>query len=262
MSYIEFNHVSFGYPSKKGYEEILRDFSLKIEKGEFLVVIGQSGCGKSTLLSLLEGLILPQKGSITIDGKEVTGPDLRKSVIFQHDSLFPWMTVEKNVRFGIRQARPGISRREEKEQAYQALLRVGMEKEGSKYPGELSGGMQQRTAIARTFAMDSDIFLMDEPFGAVDPRRRTMLQELLVSLWQKRKEEGMPKTVVFVTHDIDEAVFLGDRILYLRKKGQYEEVRVPLQRPRKIGELTVSQCFCSFRKIIAELFEEEGGVTE
>lgn len=247
MSYIEFDNVSFGY----GQENVIENFSLKVKKGEFLVLIGPSGCGKSTLLSLAAGLRLPKEGSITIDGRNVEGPSLCTSVIFQHYSLFPWMTVEKNVRFGIRQSRPGIKRSLEKEIALEALTQVGMEKDLHKYPFQLSGGMQQRTAIARTLAMDSEILLMDEPFGAVDPKRRAQLQELLVSTWQK--------TILFVTHDIDEAVFLADRILYLGRKGQYQELLVPLPRPRQPEKLTGSECFCSFRKKLVELFAQDGG---
>lgn len=261
MSYIEFDHVFFQYPEAKAAEAVIVDFSLKIEKGEFLVLIGQSGCGKSTLLSLLAGLRLADRGSVSIEGETVKGPSLQKSVIFQHYSLFPWMTVEKNVRFGIRQSMPRLSRKEEKELALLALTQVGMEGDAKKYPFELSGGMQQRTAIARTLAMDSDIFLMDEPFGAVDPKRRTQLQELLLSLWEKKKEEGKAKTVVFVTHDIDEAIFLADRIIYLQEKGSYVEIPVPLPRPRRPEELTGSECFCSFRKKLVGLFAMEGGST-
>lgn len=156
MSYIEMNQVSFSYGEKN--EDIIQNFSLHMEKGEFLVIIGPSGCGKSTLLSLLAGLRFPKAGRIMVDGKPVEGPGLDKSVIFQHYSLFPWMTVEENVCFGIRQAHPGVRKKERKMRALEALSQVGMEQDAGKYPCELSGGMQQRTAIARTLAMDSEIF--------------------------------------------------------------------------------------------------------
>ena len=257
MSYIEMDQVSFSYGEKN--ENIIQDFSLQVQKGEFLVIIGPSGCGKSTLLSLLAGLRLPTAGTISINGRSVEGPGLDKSVIFQHYPLFPWMTVEENVCFGIRQAHRGLKRKERKARAIEALTQVGMEQDAAKYPCELSGGMQQRTAIARTLAMDSDIFLMDEPFGAVDPRRRSQLQELLLSVWEGKCREDSPKTIIFVTHDIDEAVSLADRILYLGKNGRREELTVTLKRPRSLQQLAGTECFCSFRKKLVDLFAEEEG---
>ena len=163
--------------------------------------------------------------------------------------------------FGVHQARPGLGRSEERELALAALSQVGMERDRKKYPFELSGGMQQRTAIARTLAMDSEIFMMDEPFGAVDPKRRRQLQELLVEIWQQKAREGKPKTIFFVTHDVDEAIFLADRIVYLDESGCHTELSVPLSRPRNPEELTGSECFCSFRKRLVELFAEKGGET-
>lgn len=251
------NQVSFSYGD--GEKNIIQDFSLQVQKGEFLVIIGPSGCGKSTLLSLLAGLRFPKTGTVTIDGKPVEGPGLDKSMIFQHYSLFPWMTVEENVSFGVRQAHPELRKKEREIRALEALSQVGMEQDARKYPCELSGGMQQRTAIARTLAMDSKIFLMDEPFVAVDPRRRGMLQELLLSIWEKKREDGAEKTVIFVTHDIDEAIFLGDRIFYLGKNGRRKEITVTLKRPRTMQQLAGTECFCSFRKTLVDLFAEEEG---
>lgn len=254
MSYIELNHVSFSYGEKE--EKVIRDFSFHIRKGEFLVVIGPSGCGKSTLLSLLAGLRLPTEGRIAIDGKPLEGPGLDKSIIFQHYSLFPWMTALENVEFGICQAHENLKKKERKARALAALDQVGMKADAGKYPCDLSGGMQQRTAIARTLAMDSQIFLMDEPFGAVDPRRRGQLQELLLSVWEQKRREGAEKTVIFITHDIDEAIFLADRIFYMGK-ARKEEIRIDLDRPRSLQQLTGSACFCSYRKKLSDLFAEE-----
>ncbi|RHE41409.1 ATP-binding cassette domain-containing protein [Blautia obeum] len=260
MSYIQMNQVSFSYGEKNEY--VIKDFSIQVQKGEFLVIIGPSGCGKSTLLSLLAGLRLPEKGTITIDGKPVEGPGLDKSVIFQHYSLFPWMTVEENICFGIRQAHGKLKKKDQKALAMDVLTRVGMEQDAEKYPCELSGGMQQRTAIARTLAMDSEIFLMDEPFGAVDPRRRNQLQELLLSVWEGKRREGAEKTVIFVTHDIDEAISLADRILFMGKNGHKEEMQVNLKRPRMLQQLAGTDCFCSFRKKLVDLFVEAEGEEE
>ena len=146
--------------------------------------------------------------------------------------------------------------------AMDVLTRVGMEQDAEKYPCELSGGMQQRTAIARTLAMDSEIFLMDEPFGAVDPRRRNQLQELLLSVWEGKRREGAEKTVIFVTHDIDEAISLADRILFMGKNGHKEEMQVNLKRPRMLQQLAGTDCFCSFRKKLVDLFVEAEGEEE
>lgn len=254
MSYLTFEQVSFGY----GEETILDQVSFTVEKGEFIVLIGQSGCGKSTLLSMTAGLLAPTAGRILLEGEEITGPTLKSSVIFQHNSLFPWMTVEKNVGFGLKQAKPGLGKQEQRERVKEALAQVGLSEAAGKYPFQLSGGMQQRTAIARTLAMDSSLLLLDEPFAAIDPRRRGELQKLLTALWENGRERGDRKTILFVTHDIDEAILLSDRILYFGGKKLRKEIKVGLKRPRSGEKLAGSGCFCSLRRELMDLFSKEG----
>lgn len=252
-NYLELKNVTFRY----GAEVIVEQLDFAVKKGEFVVLIGPSGCGKSTLLSLAAGLVKPETGEVLMDGERLDGPTLKTSVIFQHNSLFPWMTVEKNVRFGLKQAKPELSKKKQKERSLKALRQVGLLEAAKKYPAELSGGMQQRTAIARMLAMDSALLLLDEPFAAIDPKRRGELQALLTELWQKGRENGEKKTVLFVTHDIDEAILLADRIVYFGKRGVLKEIEVSLERPRRAENLAGSGCFCGLRKELVDLFSRE-----
>ncbi len=229
MSIIDIFHLTFSYKNNNRYETVLSDLNLQIKEGEFVCITGHSGCGKSTLLNILAGLLLPSSGRVVIDGNPLTGPGTERAVVFQHDSLFPWMTARKNVLFGIQQARRELKKSEAEELAEVYLKKVGMEKAMDKYPYQLSGGMQQRVAIARALAMDSKILLLDEPFGALDAKRRKELQQLLESLWDSRNGK---KTVVFVTHDIEEAILLADRILFMRPGRIEADMMVPFSRPR------------------------------
>ena len=212
MSKIEINNLTVSYIEKKKSFTALKNVSFSIEEGEFVSVIGSSGCGKSTLLSILEGINTPTEGEILINGEPVTGTGADRGVVFQHYSLFPWMTARKNVAFGIKQVNKTATRAERYQLADEFLEKVGLERFKNKYPSQLSGGMQQRVAIARALAMDTDILLMDEPFGAIDAKNRTILQELLLELWENATPR---KTVVFVTHDIDEVMFLSHKIVMM-----------------------------------------------
>lgn len=219
---IRVEDVSFSYQN----EQILKGISLDIREGDFICLLGTSGCGKSTLLSLLEGLNVPSSGQVTIDGKAVKGPGLDRSVVFQDYSLFPWMSTGNNVLLALKQAfkknqisgnkkgqaaqREHLTEGQLKERVLYYFRLVGLDHVYHKLPGELSGGMRQRAAIARAFSIDAPILLMDEPFGALDAITRSSLQELLTELWRKEH-----KTVVFVTHDVDEALFLATRIIIL-----------------------------------------------
>ncbi len=205
---IECSHVDFAY----GERTILGDVDLTIGDGDFLCLLGQSGCGKSTFLRLLAGLERPSAGSIRIDGEPVCGPDRHCSVVFQDYSLFPWMTTGANLMLALRAAYPGKSRKEVRALAESYLETVGLGGSFKQYPGALSGGMRQRAAIARALASPSGILLMDEPFGALDPANRAILQDLLRDL---HRDSGKRRTVVFVTHDVDEALYLGKRIAVL-----------------------------------------------
>ena len=203
---IECRHIDFSYDSKT----ILQGIDLNIENGEFLCILGQSGCGKSTLLRLLAGLERPSAGEIPIDGEPVDGPDRHCSVVFQDYSLFPWMTTGANLTLALHAAYPDKNRKEVKALAESYLETVGLGGSFGQYPEALSGGMRQRAAIARALASPSGILLMDEPFGALDPVNRALLQELVRNL---HRDAGKRRTVIFVTHDIDEALYLGTRLV-------------------------------------------------
>ncbi|HOH88263.1 ATP-binding cassette domain-containing protein, partial [Ruminococcus sp.] len=171
---IEIKNLTVNYTENRKSFNALNDVSFGVGRGEFVSVIGASGCGKSTLLSVLEGLYSPAGGTVQIDGKELHGTGTERGVVFQHYSLFPWMTTRKNIEFGIKQARHGVKRSERTRIADEFLHKVGLDGFGSKYPSQLSGGMQQRAAIARALAMNTEILLMDEPFSAIDAKNRVI----------------------------------------------------------------------------------------
>ncbi len=207
----------------------LEHINLEINEGEFLCIVGMSGCGKSTLLNLIAGLERPTGGKILLDGKEVTKPGTDRTVMFQEHGLFPWLTVEENVKFGMKLA--GFSREEQEKKAAHYLDMVHLS-EYRKYPiHQLSGGMRQRAALARALTMDSRILLMDEPFSALDKQTSNRLREELQRIWI---ETG--KTVLFITHSVEEAVYLGDRVVVLSPevKGIANIIPVPLKRPRHV----------------------------
>src|SRR5437667_1909910 len=214
----------------------LENVSFSVRHGEFVVVIGPSGCGKSTLLQLLAGLEMPTGGSITYNGKPVTGPDADRSLIFQQPSLFPWRSTIDNVAFGLQ--RRGGPRKERRQRAEQFLRQVGLREFAHKHPHELSGGMQQRAAIARALCLGADVLLMDEPFAALDVQTRFQMQKFLLDIWQ-----GSGKTVVFVTHHIDEAIYLADRVLVLtaRPGRLLSSVDIDLPRPRDVASREFDQ---------------------
>lgn len=251
MASIDIANVSYAYPESETGELALRDVNLTIENGEFLCLIGHSGCGKSTLLSLLAGLNAPSRGSISIDGRPIEGPSTKRAMVFQHYSLFPWMTAVKNVAFSIRRADRGAAKDEALVRAHGYLENVGMDCDAHKYPYQLSGGMQQRVALARALSMESEILLLDEPFGALDAKNRTELQELLIDLWSHAEQK---KTVVFVTHDLTEAVLLADRIAFMRP-GRIEKVMpVDIGRPRSLAGLEGDACYQRLRAELLSLF--------
>jgi NitT/TauT family transport system ATP-binding protein len=181
------------------------DVSLSVGRREFLALLGPSGCGKSTLLYLLGGFLPLETGTIRVDGKPIAGPGPDRGVVFQHFALFPWKTVRGNVMYGLKRA--GLPRAEQERRAQEFIDLVGLTGFEDSYPSQLSGGMKQRTAIARTLAVGPAILLMDEPFGALDAQTRHLMQSELVSIWQRS-----PKTVIFVTHDVQEAVYLAQRV--------------------------------------------------
>ncbi|MDU4696278.1 MAG: ABC transporter ATP-binding protein [Paenibacillus sp.] len=186
----------------------VKDLNFAVREGEFLTLVGPSGCGKSTLLDMISGLSAPTRGRILMDGEEIKGPGLDRGIVFQQYALFPWKTARGNIEFGLEAK--GIPKRERREQANHFLSLVGLATFADRYPHELSGGMKQRVAIARSLAFDPDVLLMDEPFAALDAQTRESLQSELLRIWQQTK-----KTILFITHGIDEAVYLGERVVVL-----------------------------------------------
>lgn len=251
MSRIQFEHVTYEYESRRQKTLALDDISLTIDSGEFVCLVGNSGCGKTTLLNLAAGLTEPASGRILIDGTPVKGPGIDRNVIFQHYSLFPWLTAEKNVAFGIKQAQPGISSKLAREKACAFLEKVELNNVKDKYPFQLSGGMQQRVAIARAFAMNGPVMLLDEPFGALDLKIKAILQQELEELWQG---EDNRKTIIFVTHDINEAVIMADRIIFMKMGKIYADIPVNLERPRKEQNMVGTASYCSLKSQITDMF--------
>ncbi|MFN2311699.1 MAG: ABC transporter ATP-binding protein [Spirochaetia bacterium] len=196
--------------------------SLDIEPGSFLSIVGPSGCGKSTLLRLLAGLLFPDKGEVLDEGQQVTGPNPRRGIVFQKPQLYPWLTVGKNVEFGPKMR--GLPRAERKKLAAQYVEMVRLTEFAKSYPYELSGGMQQRAALARVLANDPKVLLMDEPFGALDALTREHLQDELREIWR-----STGKTIVLVTHSVEEAVYLGTRVLILSDRPARTLADIPVK---------------------------------
>ena len=182
--------------------------SLDIAEREFIALLGPSGCGKSTLLYLIGGFLATQSGTISVDSKPVNGPGPDRGIVFQHFALFPWKTVRQNVLYGLE--KQGMPKEERERRAKEYVALVGLQGFEDSYPSQLSGGMKQRAAIARTLAIDPSILLMDEPFGALDAQTRSLMQSELLALWRRS-----PKTVLFVTHDVQEAVYLAERVVVM-----------------------------------------------
>lgn len=230
----------------------LNNVNLEVKKGEFLALVGPSGCGKSTFLDIVGGLTQPSGGRIYIDGKPINGPALDRGIVFQGYALFPWRTALENVEFGLEAN--GIPKSERSAIAKKYLSLVGLSTFEGRYPYELSGGMKQRVAIARALAYDPDILLMDEPFGALDAQTREILQVELLKIWEETH-----KTILFVTHSIDEAVFLADRVAVMTARpGVIKSiVNVDLPRPRLDEETKSSPEFAKVRYDIWRLVKDE-----
>jgi len=229
----------------------LEEISCEVEDQEFAVLVGTSGCGKSTILRLVAGLIPPSEGRVLVDGHPVSRPGRDRGMVFQAYTLFPWLTVQQNVEFGLRLR--GASTEERERVARHYLGQVGLGGFEGVYPKELSGGMMQRVAIARALANDPAVLLMDEPFGALDAQTRVLMGELLLRVWG-----DAAKTVLFVTHDIEEALFLGDRVFVMTARpGRIrEEIKVPLPRPRSVDMLT-SEAFVALKRRVMDAIREE-----
>jgi ABC-type nitrate/sulfonate/bicarbonate transport system ATPase subunit len=223
---------------------------LQARRGEFVSIVGPSGCGKSTLLYIVAGLLEASEGEVLVDGKKIDGPDPDRGLVLQNSSIFPWRTVEENVAFGPQMAGVAAGKRRALTKHY--LEMVGLEKFATFYPRELSGGMKQRIAIAQMLACGPSVFLMDEPFGALDSLSREVLQDQLLQLWERDR-----KTVLFVTHSIDEAVLLSDRVVVMSPlPGRVKEI-VPIDLPRPREDARASQAFGQLRNHIWAAIRQE-----
>jgi ABC-type nitrate/sulfonate/bicarbonate transport system ATPase subunit len=229
----------------------LQDIDLTVAEREFVAILGPSGCGKSTLLNMVAGFDLPTRGSVKVAGETIVAPAPSRGVVFQEPALFPWLTVMDNVVFGPKTV--GQRAADYRARAAQIIEQIGLSGFEASYPAELSGGMRQRVGIARVLIMEPKVLLMDEPFGSLDAQTRTLMQELLLSLWERHQQ-----TVLFITHDIEEAVLLADRVCVMTARpGRIKksiEVRMP--RPRSI-ESTTSPEFNALRREVLDLIREE-----
>jgi NitT/TauT family transport system ATP-binding protein len=229
---------------------------LEAREGEFVVVIGPSGCGKSTLLHVMGGFETASTGSVSVTGKPVRAPGRDRGMVFQKATLFPWWTIERNVAWPLEVA--GTGRKQCRERAAELLELVGLTGFADAYPGELSGGMQQRAGIARTLALEPKVLLMDEPFGALDAQTRELMQEELNRIWQ---QSGI--TVVFITHDIHEAVFLGDRVVVMSGRPGSIIADVPIDLPRPRGnDVKASKEFVDYHAQLWSLLRDEAIAAE
>lgn len=246
--FISINKVSKTYTARHGTARALLETSLSIRQGEFVCVVGPSGCGKTTLLNMLAGFVMPSTGEMSVNGVPVTRPGPDRGVVFQEVGLFPWLTVQANVEFGLKMS--GLPRRDRRELGTAALSLTQMDKFADRYPNELSGGMKQRVGLARVLANDPHVLLMDEPFGALDAQTRRLMQDELLQVWGK-----LQKTVFFITHSVDEAVLLADRVVVMTAApGQIKaDERVSLARPRDENSVAFNELE---RKIKQMVFAE------
>jgi NitT/TauT family transport system ATP-binding protein len=251
---IEIDHVSQRFQtSGKQSHLALSDINLSIADGAFVSILGPSGCGKSTLLYIVGGFVQPSDGAAKVKGKVITGPGPDRGPVFQEFALFPWKNVLGNVMYGLRQQ--GVKKTEAEAKSRKLLDMVGLKGYENFYPKELSGGMKQRVAIARTLAYNPAVLLMDEPFGALDAHTRTRLQNDLLNIWERDR-----KTVLFVTHSVEEAVFLSDKVVVMtRSPGSIKiVVDIDLPRPRKRAELLLDPRYQKYVVDIEKMIDDTG----
>lgn len=249
---IEIDRVSQVFQTSARKDHLaLSDISLTIEEGAFVSILGPSGCGKSTLLYIVGGFVSPTSGAARMKGQAITGPGPDRGPVFQEFALFPWKTVLGNVLYGPRQQ--GVRAAEAEAQSRALIEMVGLKGYENFYPKELSGGMKQRVALARTLAYRPEVLLMDEPFGALDAHTRTRLQNDLLNIWERDR-----KTVLFVTHSVDEAVFLSDKVVMMSKSpgGIREVIDIDLPRPRRRNELLLDPRYQKYVVDIERMFDE------
>ncbi len=248
MSKLRIETVSRVFPGVRGGEptRALEPTTLTVEDNDFITILGPSGCGKSTLLRIVAGLDQPTTGSVLLDGAAVRDPGPDRGMVFQSYTLFPWLTVRQNICFGLREK--NVPDKQQAEIADHFIEQVGLRGFENHFPKQLSGGMQQRTALARALANDPKIMLLDEPFGALDNQTRALMQELLLGIWEQHK-----KTVLFVTHDIDEAIFMANRVLVMTARpGKVKcDISIDLPHPRHYTMKTTPE-FAAYKARLTE----------
>ena len=252
MVKLEIAHLSKRYWREERDLLALSDVSLSVNEGEFLAIVGPSGCGKTSLLNIVAGLLSYEEGTVAIDGKKVSGPGTDRAVVFQHSSLMPWRNIAGNVRYGMEMQRR-FDEKTMRERAEHFIRLVGLTGFERHYPGELSGGMQQRVNLARALAADPVVLLMDEPFAALDAQTREFMQAELLKIWAQAR-----KTVLFITHQINEAIYLADRVAVMSARpGQIKDVfQIPFDRPRTLS-LKRDPRFLEIEDRIWQLVEEK-----
>ena len=248
-AFVEIAQLGKTYDTPAGPAVIVRDFTLYVDEGEFVCLLGHSGCGKTTVLSILMGLTTPSTGGVVIGGREIDGPGTDRGVVFQSATLLPWMSVRDNVRL----ARDRVASRADRDvESY--LASVGLGGQGGRYPRELSAGMQQRVGIARAVALAPRLLLLDEPFSLLDALTRMELQDQLMTLWEAER-----KTVIMVTHDVDEALLLADRVVMMTSGPAAtigEILSVPFPRPRRREEIVATSEYFEVRDAVVGFLEE------
>ncbi|HEY2921937.1 MAG TPA: ABC transporter ATP-binding protein [Candidatus Binatia bacterium] len=252
--FLELTQLGKSYEVPQGHAIIVKNFNLRVLEGEFVCIIGHSGCGKSTVLSIVMGLNEATEGGVVLAGKEVVGPGLDRGVVFQSPALLPWLTAHENVLLAIEQVRGCRKSKEKSELAEKYLALVGLKNVSDGYPDELSAGMRQRVGIARAFALEPKVLLLDEPFSLLDVVTRMELQDELMQLWEKER-----KTVLMVTHDVDEAIFLADRIVMMTNGPAAtvgEILPVPFARPRHRFEILADPEYRRVRNHLITFLEE------
>ena len=253
MTALKINQVSRTFPARRGHAptRALEPIDLGVGDNDFVTILGPSGCGKSTLLRIVAGLDRPTSGRVLLDGREITRPGADRGMVFQSYTLFPWLTVRENIAFGLREH--GVSHADRSKIATGFINQVGLSGFENHWPKQLSGGMQQRTAIARALANNPKILLLDEPFGALDNQTRALMQEMLLAIWERDR-----KTVLFVTHDIEEAIFLGSRVIVMSARpGRIKvEIAIDLPHPRSYRIKTTPEFVRLKERIVEEIRTE------
>jgi NitT/TauT family transport system ATP-binding protein len=251
-AYIQGRNVNLTFrPPNRGPVRALQGFDIEVQEGEFLSIVGPSGCGKSTFLNVLLGLIKPDSGDLTLDGKRISGPGTDRAMVFQEFGLLPWRTVQNNIELGLELK--GVAVETRRSISARLVAMVGLVGFEGHYPHELSGGMKQRVGLARALATDPDVLLMDEPFAALDAQTRDLMQVELLRIWQEAR-----KTVLFVTHQIDEAIYLSDRVMVMTKRpGRAKKIfAIDLPRPRDY-EMRVTPGFNDLKLEIWHALKDE-----